>query len=190
MMKRAIYTIVGLLLLTGLQAQNFVVHFYWFHVQLEASAGGYIYATGDWRLPLSENDFGTSVTTKWVIAGTNNLSSCYAWAIPEEGYEFVGWYSGNGTQLISTDTVEARIWATTNVIQNEDGIVSGNNLYSLTPSDTIRAVFQSINGPSTSLVQTGESVVQDEQTYDVSGRLIRTSQHGQIYIRGGKKYLR
>ena len=188
-MKKAIFTILGMLLLTGLQAQNLIVHFYWFHVQLEASAGGYIYATGDWRLPLSEDDFGTSVTTKWVIAGTNNLSSCYAWAIPEEGYEFVGWYAGNGTQLISTDTVEARIWATTNVIQNEDGIVSGNNLYSLTPSDTIRAVFQQINGPATSLSDT-KNTTQSEQMYDVSGRLIRTSQHGQIFIRGGKKYLR
>lgn len=187
-MKKTILYIIGSLLFTAAQAQNSLVHFYWYHVQLEASTGGYIYATGEWRLPLGEQDFGTSVTTKWVIAGTNNISSCYAWALPEDGYEFVGWYGNNGLQLLTTDTAEARIWTTTNVLQTEDGIVSGNDFYSLTPSDTIRAVFRPINGTDIPLPESEESI-DNQPMFDISGRLIRTSQHGQIYIRGGKKLM-
>ena len=189
-MKKSFYTILLLMLGFTAKAQNPDVRFYWFHVQLEATEGGYIYATGDWRLPLSEDEYGTSVTTKWVIAGTNNTSSCYAWAVPAEGYQFAGWYSHNGTQLLTTDTVEARIWATTTVAQTDNGIVSGNDYYELVPSDTILARFIPLSGPATGTPSTEESRRLDEQTYDVTGRLIRTSPNGQIYIRGGKKYLR
>ena len=186
-MKKTFLSIILFFICLAVPAENSAVHFYWHHVQLEASAGGYIYATGDWRLPLSDEDFGTSITTKWVIAGTNDTSSCYAWALPEEGYYFAGWYGQNGTQLLTTDTAEARIWSTTTVAVNEDGIVSGNNCYSMDPSDTIRAVFLPLN--ATSLPQATQAE-QDEQSFDILGRLIRTSEHGQIYIKGGKKRLR
>lgn len=186
-MKKHLLFIILTLCSLQARAVNDSVRFYWHHVQLEAGQGGYIYATGDWRLPLSEDEFGSSVTVKWVIAGTNALSSCYAWAKPEEGYYFAGWYSANGSQLVTTDTVEARLWSTTTVAVTEDGIVSGNNCYSMDPSDTIRAVFLPLN--STALPKQMRSEV-GEQTYDVSGRIIRTSERGQIYIRGGKKRLR
>ena len=186
-MKKAIYTVLCLLAVTAVQAVNDSVRFYWHHVQLEASAGGYIYATGDWRLPQSEDEFGSSVTVKWVIAGTNGQSSCYAWVQPEDGYYFAGWYAQNGTQLLTTDTVEARLRTTTTVAQTEDGIVSGNDLYDLQPSDTIRAVFIPYNTTAAPAV---DALEQSERTYDVLGRLIRTSEHGQIYIKGGKKWYR
>lgn len=189
MLKKTVYILLLLALGITTYAENPNVRFYWYHVQLEATEGGLIYATGDWRLPMSEDEFGSSVTIKWVVAGTNNRSSCYAWAIPDEGYQFAGWYSQNGTQLLATDTTEARIWATTTVSQTEDGIVSGNDFYELFPSDTVVARFIPVPGPATELPQTISSPT-DEQTYDLSGRLIRTSQNGFIYIRGGKKYLR
>lgn len=186
-MKKLLLAIFTLTIGTTLQAVNPNIHFYWFHVQLEAGQGGYIYATGDWRLPLGDEDFGTSVTTKWVFAGTNNISSCYAWAKAEEGYRFAGWYGSNGQQLLTTDSVEARIWATTSVVEEEDGIVSGNDFHALTPSDTIRAVFVPLSGTPTSLSE--QTANADEQTYDILGRVIRTSPHGQIIIRGRRKML-
>ncbi|MBR3647817.1 MAG: hypothetical protein IKN59_05450 [Paludibacteraceae bacterium] len=186
-MKKVLYIFLGLMAWTAVQAVNDSVRFYWHHVQLEAGEGGYIYATGDWRLPQSEDEFGSSVTVKWVIAGTNGQSSCYAWAQPEEGYYFAGWYAQNGTQLLTTDTVEARLRTTTTVAQTEDGIVSGNVLYDLQPSDTIRAVFLSYNTTAAPVTEASE---QSERTYDIMGRIIRTSENGVIHIKGGKKWYR
>ena len=83
MFKKTVYILLLLALGITNYAENPNVRFYWYHVQLEATEGGLIYATGDWRLPMSEDEFGSSVTIKWVVAGTNNKSSCYAWAIPD-----------------------------------------------------------------------------------------------------------
>ncbi len=187
-MKKLLLAICTLAFTTTLRAVNPNIHFYWFHVQFEATQGGSIYVTGDWRLPQSDDDFGASVTTKWVIAGLNDTSSCYAWAKAHEGYRFAGWYGLNGQQLLTTDSVEARIWATTEVVEEEDGIVSGNRFYALTPSDTVRAVFLPVNGTPTTL---SEQEVADlnEPAYDILGRVIRTSPNGQIIIRGRRKML-
>lgn len=187
-MKKLLFAICSLALTTTLWAVNPDVRFYWYHVQFEATQGGSIYVTGDWRLPQSDDDFGSSVTTQWVIAGQNNTSSCYAWAKADEEYYFAGWYGQNGKQLLTTDFVEARIWATTDVAQDEDGIVSGNRYYALTPSDTVRAVFLPINGEPTSLTEQ-EADDSNEPAYDILGRIIRTSANGQIIIRRGRKIL-
>lgn len=185
-MKKLLFAIYTLVCTTTLWAVNPNVRFYWFHVQFEATEGGSIYVTGDWRLPQSDDDFGSSVTTKWVIAGLNNTGSCYAWAKAEEGYYFAGWYGQNGKQLLTTDTDEARIWATTDVAQDEDGIVSGNRYYALMPSDTVRAVFLSDSPTSLSNQEADDS---NEPTYDILGRIIRTSPNGQIIIRNRRKIL-
>ena len=185
-MKKLLFAIYTLVFTTTLWAVNPDIRFYWYHVQFEATEGGSIYVTGDWRLPQSDDDFGSSVTTQWVIAGKNDSSSCYAWAKVDEGYLFAGWYGQNGKRLLTTDSVEARIWATTDVAVDEDGIVSGNRYYAFAPSDTVRAVFMPLN--PTAL---GEQEVDDsnEPAYDILGRIIRTSQNGQIIIRGRRKIL-
>ena len=185
-MKKFLFAIYTLVFTTTIEAVNPNIHFYWYHLQFEATQGGSIYVTGDWRLPQSDDDFGSSVTTRWVIAGKNNTSSCYAWAKAQEGYLFAGWYGENGKQLLTSDSVEARIWATTDVAENEDGIVSGNRFYALTPSDTIRAIFLPLNPTSLSEQETEDS---NEPAYDILGRVIRTSANGQIIIRGRRKIL-
>lgn len=185
-MKKILFAIYTLALTTTLWAVNPDIRFYWFHVQFEATEGGSIYVTGDWRLPQGDDDFGSSVTTQWVIAGRDNSSSCYGWAKADEGYLFAGWYGQNGKQLLTTDSVEARIWATTDVAQDEDGIVSGNRFYALIPSDTVRAVFVPINPTALDEQEADDS---NEPTYDIMGRIIRTSQNGQIIIRGRRKIL-
>lgn len=42
--------------------------FYWYYAVLTATPGGKIYATGDWRQPLSDEDFGDRIEVRWVIA--------------------------------------------------------------------------------------------------------------------------
>lgn len=185
-MKKFLFAIYTLVFTTTIEAVNPNIHFYWYHLQFEATQGGSIYVTGDWRLPQSDDDFGSSVTTQWVIAGKNNTSSCYAWSKAQEGYRFAGWYGENGKQLLTSDSVEARIWATTDVAENEDGIVSGNRFYALTPSDTIRAIFLPVNPTSLSEQEAEDS---NEPAYDILGRVIRTSANGQIIIRGRRKIL-
>ena len=92
--------------------------FYWYYVVLTATTGGKIYATGDWRLPLSSEDFGDRIETRWVIAGTENRSSCYAWVRPDEGYHFAGFYDENDQLVSATDQLdEIRLWSTTDSAQ-------------------------------------------------------------------------
>lgn len=161
--------------------------FYWHRVAITASEGGSVYATGTWRLPLSEDEYTSEVDVPWVIAGLNNSSSCRAWAKAEEGYRFAGWYSGE--QLLDTTQYEARIWSTTDVQINDDGIVSGANYYPLQPTDTIRAVFVPVN--ATSINANDNANVNDNDNvngwYDVLGRPAKQDTRGVIISKGKKR---
>ena len=66
------------------------VLFYWYSILITATQGGKIYATGEFRDPMGEDEYGDRIETRWVIAGTEGRSSCYVWAKPEEGYRFAG----------------------------------------------------------------------------------------------------
>lgn len=164
--------------------------FYWYYVIITATAGGQVYATGDWRLPLSDEDYGDRIETRWVIAGTEGRSSCYVWAKPEEGYRFAGFLNENGDEIpVSDRTEEIRLWATTESAQTEDGIVSGNDLYPIAPQK-FTAVFlpDNPNGVAT-MRSAAETAGQDDAMYDLSGRKLATPKGGQIIIRNRKKVM-
>ena len=162
--------------------------FYWYYVIITATAGGQVYATGDWRLPLSDEDYGDRIETRWVIAGTEGRSSCYVWAKPDDGYRFAGFLNEDGDEIPVTDkTEEIRLWTTTESAQTEDGIVSGNDLYPIAPQK-FTAVFLP-NDPSgvATMRSAAETAEQDDTIYDLSGRKLATPKGGQIIIRNRKK---
>lgn len=164
--------------------------FWWHSVELEATTGGHIYATGDWRLPLSEDDYGTNLLVNWVVAGNNGRSSLYAWAEPEEGYEFVGWYDAENN-LLSSELEEARLFTWSETSAQEDGIVNGTSYYPVQAQAHLTAIFAPIMGTPTPI----ETLSADKNNhsnipYDILGRRIGTSANGQIYIVNGEKYLR
>lgn len=164
--------------------------FYWYYVIITATAGGQVYATGDWRLPLSDEDYGDRIETRWVIAGTEGRSSCYVWAKPEEGYRFAGFLNENGDEIPVTDrTEEIRLWTVTESAQEEDGIVSGNDLYPIAPQK-FTAVFLPDNpNDVTTMRSAAETAGQDDAMYDLSGRKLATPKGGQIIIRNRKKVM-
>lgn len=164
--------------------------FYWYYVVITATTGGRVYATGDWRLPLSDSDFGDRIETRWVIAGTEGRSSCYVWVRPDEGYHFVGFQDANG-QMVTPDTPlnEIRLWTTTESAQEEDGIVSGNDLYP-TSAQLFTAVFLPDDPDGIYDVQDANTCWENNDLFDLSGRKIITPRNGQIIIRNRKKQLR
>jgi hypothetical protein len=163
--------------------------FYWYYAVLTATPGGKIYATGDWRLPLSDEDFGDRIEVRWVIAGTEGLSSCYAWVKPDEGYHFAGFMDEN-EQMVSADTPldEIRLWCRTDSVKDEDGIVSGNNFYPSKPQ-TLTAVFlpDIQTGVSAHRQNVDKDNLSDNQSFDLAGRRIITPRGGQIIIRNRQK---
>ncbi len=162
--------------------------FYWYYVLLTATTGGKIYATGDWRLPLSDDDFGDRIETRWVIAGTEGLSSCYAWVKPDEGYHFAGFVDADNQLVSDNDTLcEIRLWSRTDSAQEEDGIISGNDLYPTTPQ-TFTAVFlPDVPDQITSPQEVAKTVDTSSDAYDLNGRRITTPRNGQIIVRNRKK---
>lgn len=123
--------------------------FYWYHIVIIALGGGAVYATGEYRKPLSDSEFSRQTDVRWTIAGQDSLSSCYAWAMADEGYLFEGFYADSlGTQLLSDEAEQARLWAISTVAQQENGIVSGNDFYPVAPTDTIYALFRSASQPT------------------------------------------
>lgn len=164
--------------------------FYWYYVIITATAGGQVYATGDWRLPLSDEDYGDRIETRWVIAGTEGRSSCYVWAKPEEGYRFAGFLSEDGDEIPVTDkTEEIRLWTVTESAQEEDGIVSGNDLYPLVPQK-FTAVFVPEDPESVTTMRSAfETAEQDDSMYDLAGRKLATPKGGQIIIKNRKKVM-
>lgn len=164
------------------------VLFYWYFTIITATTGGKVYATGDWRLPLSDEDYGDRIETRWVIAGTEGRSSCYVWAKPDDGYRFAGFLNEDGDEIPVTDkTEEIRLWTTTESAQTEDGIVSGNDLYPIAPQK-FTAVFLP-NDPSgvATMRSAAETAEQDDTIYDLSGRKLATPKGGQIIIKNRKK---
>ncbi len=165
--------------------------FYWYFMMLTATPGGRVYGTGDWRLPQSDADFGDRIEARWVIAGTEGRSACYAWVRPEEGYHFVGFFDSKGKQVTDADQLdEIRLWASTDNYAEEDGIVSGNDFYPTVPQ-TLTAVFESdvpaaINSPGDAAA-TYNSAAAD--LFDLAGRKITTPHGGQIIIRNRKKVI-
>lgn len=181
--------------------------FYWHYVLITASLGGSVYATGDWRLPLGYEDFGSEVAVRWVIAGTDSLSSCYAWTLPDEGYHFEGFYDAAddspaqvaplhnladlpaSTDLVG-DMASARLWSVTDTAKTDDGIISAANYY---PAQAVRhyvARFApddpgaATDMPAVSIDEKNRSVELTECAYDLSGRRVNTSATGYIVIRG------
>lgn len=164
------------------------VLFYWYYVIITATTGGRVYATGDWRLPVSDADFGDRIETKWVIAGTEGRSSCYAWVKADEGYHFAGFADENG-QMVTSDSrlAEIRLWATTDSAQEEDGIVSGNDLYPTT-AQHYTAVFLPDDQDGIKEMETGRwQAESDDECFDLQGRKIITPRNGQIIVRNRKK---
>ena len=159
--------------------------FYWYYVLLTATTGGKVYATGDWRLPQSDDDYGNQVEARWVIAGTEGRSSCYAWVKPDKGYHFVG-IVAETNQPVSTDESlsEIRLWCTTDSVKQEDGIVSGNDFYPTKPR-----VFTAVFEPDVpnAIISPKETTCSTSELYDLSGRRITTSRGGQIVVRNKKK---
>lgn len=164
--------------------------FYWYYVVLSATTGGKIYATGDWRLPLSAEDFGDRIEARWVTAGTEGRSSCYAWVQPDEGYYFAGFYNKNNQQVTTGDELsEIRLWSYTESAQEEDGIISGNDLYPTTPQE-FTAVFLPKQATRISATQEAASALRlKENQYDLSGRKIVTPRSGQVIVRNRKKVI-
>lgn len=169
-----------------------MILFYWFNVLITATLGGSVYATGDWREPLSIEDFGHQVEARWVIAGNNNLSSVYVWPLADAGYHFVGFRDSFGYEVkLAPSTITSpvewgnplRLWVTTNSAQTDDGIVSGADYYPVFPYP-LTAVFE----PDVLTEVSSEALRNDTVTpgYDLSGRVITTSR-GQIVVRGGRK---
>ncbi|MBR6141745.1 MAG: hypothetical protein IKQ37_08305 [Bacteroidaceae bacterium] len=166
------------------------VLFYWYYVIITATTGGQVYATGDWRLPLSEADYGDRIETKWVIAGTEGRSSCYAWVKADEGFRFAGFADENG-QMVTPDTplAEIRLWATTESAQEEDGIVSGNDLYP-TAALHYTAVFLPDDQDGIDELKSDElKEINDDACFDLQGRRIITPRNGQIIIRNRRKIM-
>jgi hypothetical protein len=164
------------------------VLFYWYYVIITATTGGHVYATGDWRLPLSDADFGDRIEAKWVIAGTEGRSSCYAWVKADEGYHFAGFMDADG-QMVTPNTPldEIRLWTTTDSAQEEDGIVSGNDLYP-SVAQHFTAVF--LPDDPDGLKDLKDLRDFSDDLFDLSGRKIITPRNGQIIIRGRRKLLR
>lgn len=169
-----------------------MIFFYWFNILLSATLGGSVYATGDWREPLSIDDFGQEVEARWVIAGNNNISSVYVWPVADEGYHFVGFQDSEGRAVepapsTITSPVEwgnpYRLWVASTVASRDDGIVSGANYYSANPYE-VTAVFAP--DATTGVERMGEDTSLPDSSYDLSGRTITTSR-GQIIIRKGRK---
>ena len=164
--------------------------FYWYYVIITTTAGGQVYATGDWRLPLSDEDYGDRIETRWVIAGTEGRSSCYVWAKPEEGYRFAGFLNENGDEIPVTDrTEEIRLWAATESAQTEDGIVSGNDLYPIVPQKFTAVFLPDDPNDVTTMRSAAETAGLDDAMYDLSGRKLATPKGGQIIIRNRKKVM-
>ena len=163
--------------------------FYWYYVLLTATTGGKVYATGDWRLPQSDDDYGNQVEARWVIAGTEARSSCYAWVQPEKGYHFVGFVDENNQPVSTGESLsEIRLWCVTDSAKQEDGIVSGNDFYPTTPQ-RFTAVFEpdipeEIASPKVA-VAPGNSM----EMYTLSGRKITTPHRGQVIVRNKRKVM-
>ena len=162
--------------------------FYWYYVIITATAGGQVYATGDWRLPLSDEDYGDHIETRWVIAGTEGRSSCYVWAKPDDGYRFAGFLNEDGDEIPVTDkTEEIRLWTTTESAQTEDGIVSGNDLYPIAPQKFTAVFLPDDPSGVVTMRSAAETAEQDDTIYDLSGRKLATPKGGQIIIKNRKK---
>ncbi|MBR0274192.1 MAG: hypothetical protein IJQ59_08935 [Bacteroidaceae bacterium] len=165
--------------------------YYWFYVVLTATTGGKVYATGDWRMPLSSEDFGDRIETRWVIAGTEGRSSCYAWVQPDEGYHFVGFMDENKQMVSDASTLsEIRLWCHTDSVKGEDGIVSGNDFFPTKPQ-TFTALFEPDvqTGISSPRQSAGPDAQLDDESFDLSGRRITTPRGGQIIVRNRRKVL-
>lgn len=159
--------------------------FYWYNVLLTATTGGTVYATGDWRLPQGDEDFGHQIEARWVIAGTEGRSSCYAWVKPDEGYHFVGFVDENNQPVSTGESLsEIRLWCTTGSVEQEDGIVSGNDFFPTKPQ-TFTAVFEP-NVPN-AVLSPKVAISSTSELYDLSGRKITTPRGGQIVVRNKKK---
>lgn len=171
-----------------------MILFYWFNLIVAATLGGSVYATGDWREPLSDDDFGQELEARWVIAGSNNLSSVYVWPKADSGYRFVGFRDQQGNDVdVAPSTITSntgwgdplRVWLLSNSGQTDDGIVSGANYYDPNPH-TLIAVFEPDGLTGAPVVEQDDDASSD--SYDLSGRVITTSR-GQIIIRRGHKRL-
>lgn len=164
------------------------VLFYWYFTIITATTGGKVYATGDWRMPLSDEDYGDQIEVRWVIAGTEGRSSCYVWAKPEEGYHFAGFLNEDGDEIPVTDkTEEIRLWTTTESAQTEDGIVSGNDLYPIAPQKFTAVFLPDDPSGVATMRSAAETAEQDDTIYDLSGRKLATPKGGQIIIKNRKK---
>ena len=162
--------------------------FYWYYVIITATAGGQVYATGDWRLPLSDEDYGDRIETRWVIAGTEGRSSCYVWAKPDDGYRFAGFLNEDGDEIpVTVKTEEIRLWTTTESAQTEDGIVSGNDLYPIAPQKFTAVFLPDDPSGVATMRSAAETAEQDDTIYDLSGRKLATPKGGQIIIKNRKK---
>ena len=166
------------------------VLFYWYSILITATQGGKIYATGEFRDPMGEDEYGDRIETRWVIAGTEGRSSCYVWAKPEEGYRFAGFLNENGDEIPVTDrTEEIRLWTVTESAQEEDGIVSGNDLYPIAPQKFTAVFLPDDPNDVTTMRSAAETAGQDDAMYDLSGRKLATPKGGQIIIRNRKKVM-
>lgn len=157
--------------------------FYWYYIVVQAIGGGTIYATGEYRQPQSLAEYGPTADVRWVIAGQDSLSSCYAWVAADEGYYFSGFYADSlGQTLLTADDMQARLWAVTDTAKTENGIISGRDFFPALPTDTIYALFlptaptaldeAASSAPSASKRLSGQEVLifHKDQTFDVLGR--------------------
>lgn len=159
------------------------IWFYWYYIVVMVVGSGSVYTTGEYRLPQSEQEFSDVSEVKWVIAGQDGLSSCYAW-VREEGEPFRGFYSTDG-RLLTSETDCARLWAVSHIAERENGIVSGLSYYPQAPTDTIYAVFGDIDtdllsqplSPSANRVLRQGQLLIDVNgiRYDALGRLLNST---------------
>ena len=82
-----------------------------------------------------------------------------------------------------------RLWSTPDSAQEEDGIVSGINLYPVTPR-RFTAVFEpDIPLQITAPKDAAKAVSTSDELFDLSGRKITTPRNGQIIVRNRKKII-
>ena len=109
---------------------------------------------------------------------------------PDEGYHFAGFYDENNQLVSATDQLdEIRLWSTTYSAQEEDGIVSGADLYPVKPQ-CLTAVFEpDVPVQITAPKDAAKAVSAADELFDLSGRKIITPRNGQIIVRNRKKII-
>ena len=119
--------------------------YYWFYSQISAypTGKGTVYADTSSVAPQAA-DYAETVDVKYVQQGSS-YGTAYVYAKPADDYLFAGWYttSASGTDsLLSTLPATSLSLTTSTSSESYDELV--DDYYSITPEETINAVFAKV----------------------------------------------